>query len=228
MRGNELLQGLLEAFRQAMPQVNFRAAYEPGAVPRLGEKILAAGSVLKEKSAGESWEVKLGFTLYLPRSARPGAEEGVLAGMDQAAGTLDANLAEMERGAAAVDKAMGRIAVSCWYLFTPPGQTGGTGSKKSYPVWINDQELRVSGWKASQGEKARALRAVGEDEPFLMQNKNEYTVELQGLSGAEGLGEWTDFTLRLGGQAGEYRHCRWKSFSAGGAGTLTGILVKEE
>lgn len=229
MRGNELLEELLAAFRQAAPQAEFRRAYEPENALRLGEKILAAGSVLREKSAGDGWEVKLGFTLYLPRGARPGAGESILDKMSQAAGSLDnAPLAEMERGAPGVDKATGRISVACWFLFAPPGQTGGTGNRKTYPVRINDQELQVSGWKASQGESGRALRAIGEDEPFFTQKKTEYTVELQGLSGAEGMSEWTDFTLRLGNQAGTYRHCRWKSISAGGTGVLTGVLEKGE
>ena len=223
MTAYEALTALLEAFQEALPEVEFREALGPGEASRLIVRPTVTGEVSKETAEGDSWSAKLAFVLYLPRESRPAAAEGILNAMGQCARESQPLLAGIQRGALAVDKPTGSTAVG-WTLSLaePGGGSGGSqsGGKAKYQVYINGEAHTVTGWKASDSESGGSLTAIGEDAPFVRRTTRGYTVELQGLDLA-GLEALENFSLRLGGQSRTYTGCRWKSLSAGGTGVLT-------
>ncbi|MCI9542583.1 MAG: hypothetical protein HFE93_00115 [Acutalibacter muris] len=214
----EILLGLLEGFRGAMPEVEFREALNAKEGFRPAGRVLVLGAVQKESEQGDQWSAKLAFTVYAPRGR--GLQETIdgMAGLAKGSQPL---LSGVERGAAALDRGTGALAAGCVFSFYKPGSSGGSeGKKVRYPVEINGGAYTVTGWRVSVSGPGGSLTAIGESEPFYYKGGREFTIELQGLDmeGPEGLGA---FTLRLGGQGVMYTDCRWKSLSAGGNGTLS-------
>lgn len=214
MRASEALAALLADFREAAPQADFREAYAMEPASRRLARPVAVGRVLKESTAGEGWEAKLGFTLYLPQGWGGGRADPLLETLAERA-LARYPQASVERGAAAVDKALGVVSAG----LTVTLQEGGGAVAGRFPVLLNGREYQVSGWKLSAGEAGKALVAVGEEEPFAYSGGRVYTVELQGLgAGAQALAD--GFSAQLAGRPEVYRNCRWKSLSGNGAGVF--------
>ena len=67
MRAREALEALLADFQEAAPQADVRESYAQEPASRRISRPLVAGRIVTERRAGEVWEAKLGFTLYLPQ-----------------------------------------------------------------------------------------------------------------------------------------------------------------
>ncbi len=212
----EILLGLLEMFRGAMPEVEFREALSAKEAFRPGARVCVMGAVSKESEQGGEWSGKLAFTVYVPRGR--GSADDVLDKMTELAKAGQPLLAGVERGAAALDKASGAVAAGCVFTFLRAGSAG--GKKVRYPVEINGERCTAAGWKVSEKESGEGIRAIGESEPFYYKESRRFTVEVQGLD-FESPEELEGFTLRLGSQRVMYTGCRWKSLSAEGSGVLS-------
>lgn len=224
MAAHELLDQLLEGFRQAAPEADFREAYCGEPAGRILSRPVATGAVSRETEEGDGWEAALKFHLYLSRGEGPGAAERILDKMAVWTRENQPLLIGIERGAASVDKTSGSVAVGWTATFAKPGTSGGQSGKRTYPIYLNGRKYTVTGWKASCSEPLNGLTAIGEDEPFAREEGKEYTVELQGLD-VGGLEELEDFTLRLGEQRGTYSGCRWRSLSTVGAWVLEAARI---
>lgn len=229
---HEILTELLGEFKAALPEVDFREAFSMKEASRMAARVCVTGAVAKESTQGDEWSAKLAFNVYLPRGTEPGGAESVLGAMAECVRNSQPLLAGIERGAPAVDKSTGSVAVGCVFSFAKPGSSGSSGSsggkKVTYPVEVDGKECTVTGWKVSVSTSGSGLTAVGEDEPFYYKSRREYTVELQGLS-VECPEELSGFTVRLGDQKVLYTGCRWKSISAGGnCVAVAGERVEEE
>ena len=213
----EILSGLMESFREKLPEVEFRETIGARDIMRPASRTWVTGAVAKESTQGDEWSARLAFQIYLPRSAASGGAERVLGAMAECAGEQPL-LAGIERGAAAADKTTGAVAVGCVFSFYKPGAgTGGSGGKKAtYPVELNGMACTVTGWKVSESTSGSGLTAIGESVPFYYNSRQEFTLELQGLS-LESPETLSGFTVRLGEQKVLYTGCRWKSISAGGS-----------
>ncbi len=211
----EILLGLLEAFRAAMPEAEFREALSAKEAFRPGGRACVMGAVSKESEQSGEWSGKLAFTVYVPRGR--GSADDMLDKMAELAKAGQPLLAGVERGAAALDKASGAIAAGCVFSFLRAGSSG--GKKVRYPVEINGEKCTAAGWKVSEKESGEGIRAIGESEPFYYKGSRGFTVELQGLD-IESPEELEGFTIRLGSQRVMYTGCRWRSFSAEGSGVL--------
>lgn len=213
---HEILTELIVSFRESIPGVEFKDAFEAREMARSPLKACVTGTVAKESTQGDEWSSKLAFQVLMPRNAVSGGAEGVIGAMVRCAGESQPLFAGMERGGAGQDKATGLTAVGCVFSFIKPGSSGSSGGKKAvYPVEIDGEPYKVTGWKASEGSLGGGLTAIGESVPFHYKGRREFTVELQGLS-MESPEELGAFTLRLGSQRVLYKGCRWKSISAGG------------
>lgn len=217
MTANELLAGLTAHMEERVPGLEPRWGWEAKGESRLVRAAAITGEVVKEAYAGEGWEAKLAFTLFLPRERGPeSAEETVLKVMQAALG-FDPAPAGVERGALSVDKHTGALTVSVAVVFKLGGGASSQGA--SCPVELNGQIFKAGGWKVSVGEAGGKLIAIGEEEPFASSLFRTYTIDLQGLP-QEALALPDGFSFRLAGREEVYENCRWKSRSAAGAGTL--------
>lgn len=210
---HEILTGLMGSFRENIPGVEFREAFDAREMARPPLKACVAGTVAKESAQGDEWSAKLAFQVLVPRNYISGGAEGVIGAMARCAGETQPLFAGMERGGAALDKSTGLTAVGCVFSFIKPGSSG--GKKAVYPVEIDGKPYKAAGWKVSESTLGGGLTAIGESVPFYYKSRREFTVELQGLS-MESPEELGVFTLRLGSQKVLYKGCRWKSVSAGG------------
>lgn len=221
MKASEALAALLADFRTAAPHADFREAYGFKPASRLLTRPVVAGQILKESAAGDGWEGKLGFTVYLPQGQ---SAEPLLELLEERIRALYPELASVERGAASVDKTLGLVSVTLIAVFqTGSGNTG----VKSCRIWLNGEELRVSGWKASAAGSGQDLVAVGEEEAFYHSGRQTYSIELQGLD-AQALNTPDGFSVRLGGRPEVYHNCRWKSMTGVGSGVCQSDYKTEE
>lgn len=224
MKAHEALDALLDGFRQAAPQADVREAYGFKPASRLLARPVVAGQILKESAAGDGWEAKLGFTLYMPQGQGADQAEALLELLAGQAAALYPELASVERGAASIDKSLGVASITLTVSFQTGG--GNTGAK-SFRVLLNGVERRVSGWKLSTGESGQDLVAIGEEEAFFHNGRRCYSIELQGLDAqAQGLAD--GFTARLGGRPEVYHNCRWKSMTGSGTGVFQSDYKTEE
>lgn len=224
MRAHEVLEALLAGFREAAPQAEVREAYGFKPASRLLTRPVVAGQIVKESAAGDGWEAKLSFTLYLPQGQGADQAEELLDLLAERAKALYPELASVERGAASVDKTLGVAAVTLTVSFQAGG--GNTGAK-NFLVLLNGEEHRVSGWKLSAAESEKELVAVGEEEAFFHSGRRVYSIELQGLD-AQAQSLTDGFTAQLGGRTEVYQHCRWKSMSGAGTGVFQSDCQTEE
>lgn len=217
MTANELLAGLITHIEEQVPGLEPRLGWEAKGESRLVRTAVVTGEVVKEAYAGEGWEAKLAFTLFLPRERGPeSAGDAVLKVMRAALG-FDPAPAGVERGALSVDKHTGALTVSVTVAFKLGGGASSQGGSCS--VKLNGQAFTASGCKVSVGETGGKLVAIGEEEPFASSLVRTYTIDLQGLP-QEALALPDGFSFRLAGREEVYENCRWKSRSAAGAGTL--------
>ena len=222
MRAGEALEALLADFQEAAPQADVRESYAQEPASRRISRPLVAGRIVTERRAGEVWEAKLGFTLYLPQGQTGETASSLL---DRFGERVLARypLAAVERGPASPEKALGGLSASLSVSLKDGEGKGGKG----FTVLLNGRAYSASGWKLSAGETGRPLVAAGEDEPFAYSGGRTYTVELQGLSaGAQALGD--GFSAQLAGRPEVYRNCRWKSLSGNGGGVFQSETKTEE
>lgn len=225
MTGHERLTGLLQDFREAMPETEFRESYGTEAASRRG-RMMVTGQVERETRTGESWETQLVFHLWLGAKDQLAQAHGLAGRMEAIARQNQPALTQAQVGMAAVDKSSGGLVLELQLWFAGNGDDpGGPGGKKIFLIWLNGQARWVTGWKLSLGGNLKRLTAVGEDIPFYERLEPEYTVELQGL--ALDAGALEGFRLKLNGTV--YENCQWKSFSAAGSGVLvSGERHREE
>ena len=222
MRAREALEALLADFQEAAPQADVRESYAQEPASRRISRPRVAGRIVTERRAGEVWEAKLGFTLYLPQGQTGETASSLL---DRFGERVLARypLAAVERGPASPEKALGGLSASLSVSLKDGEGKGGKG----FTVLLNGRAYSASGWKLSAGETGRPLVAAGEDEPFAYSGGRTYTVELQGLSaGAQALGD--GFSAQLAGRPEVYRNCRWKSLSGNGGGVFQSETKTEE
>ncbi|WP_322168604.1 hypothetical protein [Acutalibacter caecimuris] len=212
MTAYEILAGLLEAFRAAIPEADFREAYGPETASRRLGRVLAAGQVERESTDGSGWQARLGFTVYLPPGRGQGQAQAVASAMETAARESQPLLAETVLGPVTADKTFGGTAMHCTFSFARPAGAGGGAGKGG--ITLDGKHYPVTGWKESVSREGEALVAMGEDVPFWEPGRT-YTIELQGL-GAAAMGVADGFTLRLEGPGWLYMGCRWKSRGSGG------------
>lgn len=205
MRAYELLEELLAAFREAMPQADFQAGWRPGDAGRLPGRPVAAGQVGEGSAEGDGWSVRLDLTVYLPRGGSAKAGEELLAAMEETARARLAGLSGVQREGFGVDKATGLLAAKCFFRFAGSGRGG------LVRVTIGGMERLAGGWRIRL-EPGRALTAVGEDAPFAVVGAG-YVVELEGLD-TRGLERLAVFTAELGGL--RFGRCRWKALDEAG------------
>ena len=105
MRAREALEALLADFQEAAPQADVRESYAQEPASRRLSRPLVAGRIVTERRAGEVWEAKLGFTLYLPQGQTGETASSLL---DRFGERVLARypLAAVERGPASPEKAL--------------------------------------------------------------------------------------------------------------------------
>ena len=200
MQAYELLTQLLEAFREELPEADFRESWGSGAGGRLPGKPVVTGQVGRESSEG----TRLDFVVYVPRSAPIQQGENLLASMGSVAETHFPALSGMTREGFEPDSSTGLLAAPCSFTFAEGGS--------SRAVLIGGVERAASGWKI-QIDPGKSLTAIGENEPFAALGGPSYTVTVEGID-TKGLERLAGFTAELGDSV--FTRCRWKSLEETG------------
>lgn len=213
MTTSELLDGLLELFRENLPEADFFRGWPGRAGSRLPPRPVVAGEVEGETVKPGSQEVRYRFRIFLPAAAGADRAEELFAAMCSLAGERYPGFSAISRGGIERDKSTGLLTVDCSLSFLT--QMGGGGTEAlGKKVLLGGREYSVSGIRTSVGHKGEELISIGETVPFaVLGEETEYTVELDGID-VSGLENLAGFTAELGeGPEAVYRGCRWKSLS---------------
>lgn len=208
MNAGETLTELLALFSQEIPQAVFTRAYPGQAGSRRPQLPIVTGEVLSELLQPTSEQAKLGFRIYLPPHCGADTAEEIFLRMCRLCSARYQNFSAISRESTERDSATGLLTVLCALTFVEATLTQGAGL---HSITLGGKEYPVTGVTVAMKHSEDPLIAIGEDEPFAVQNsKTTYTVTITGIQ-TLGLERVTGFTAVIGDTT--YTACRWKLIS---------------
>lgn len=208
MNAAEQLTQLLALFSEKISQAVFTRTYPGREASRLPQIPIVTGEILSEELQETSTQARLGFRIYLPPHCGADTAEELFMKMCRLCSEHYSAFSAISREATERDSTTGLLTVLCTLTFVETTLAQGTGL---HSVTLGGKEYSVQGVSVAMKYSEEPLVAIGESEPFAVQNeKTTYTVTVTGIQ-TLGLERVAGFTAVIGDTT--YTGCRWTLIS---------------
>lgn len=204
MTGNELAEALILRLREALPEIEVRAAYTGEMMRRPGQAVLCIG-LLREAQAESVGSVKLGVWLYTP--ARQTAVD-IFAAVCNALEAIPCTVRSVTREEAKYDGTVRCMVTPCTIEATVSA-----AAENRVEIRLGEIDCTADGVSVCSETQAVRYGSVGEEKPHtVVAGNTTYRVTISGLDAPPAVLELENFAADISGV--RYAPCVWRSIRA--------------